>query len=110
MRQSLGCVLFVLLPLLAGSCLLEQRTMDNAEDLPVGCRVDAECSLNRVCTQGFCELGCVDADDCCTGVACEEGRCVECDETRPCPAGLTCGNDSLCKDDEERTACLLAIP
>jgi len=63
--------------LLTTGCLLEQRTAE-PEDLPLGCRVDAECALGRICEDAFCVPGCHDDDD--------------------CPDAQVCAEDELCAD------------
>lgn len=61
MRHLFLAVSLLVVP--ATACLLDQR-VGEPEDLPLGCRVDGECALGRVCEAGFCVPGCRDDADC----------------------------------------------
>lgn len=67
----------LLLSLTLVACL-PQRVVSDANELPIGCRVDGDCALGRLCVQNECTPGCRDDLDCPEGMGCSAD--LRCDD------------------------------
>lgn len=87
-------------------CECESMSDCNANGECEVCSNDTECGENRICTDGSCENGCADAQDCEATPdtpICNAGRCVVCSTDDECFGASTCGSAFTCDEPDACT-------